>query len=54
MSRVAKKPITLPKGVECKVADNAATVKGPKGTLKLAMPQGVGIDIQGSEIQLSA
>ena len=54
MSRVAKKPITLPKGVEFKVADNAVTVKGPKGTLKLSTPQGVGIDVQGSEIQLSA
>ncbi|TLY50662.1 MAG: 50S ribosomal protein L6 [Gammaproteobacteria bacterium] len=53
MSRVAKQPITLPKGVDFKVADNAVTVKGPKGTLKLATPQGVGIDVQGSEIQLS-
>ena len=33
MSRVAKKPISLPKGVECKVANDAVTVKGPKGTL---------------------
>lgn len=54
MSRVAKQPITLPKGVECKVADHSVTVKGPKGTLKLATRQGVGIDVQGSEIQLSA
>jgi large subunit ribosomal protein L6 len=54
MSRVAKQPITLPKGVECKVADDAVTVKGPKGTLRLATPRGVAVDVQGSEIQLKA
>ncbi len=54
MSRVAKKPITLPKGVECSVAKDAVTVKGPKGTLKLAPPQGVEIGMQGSEVQCKA
>jgi large subunit ribosomal protein L6 len=54
MSRVAKKPITLPKGVEFKVVDGAVTVKGPKGTLKLAAPEGVEIGVQGTEIQLKA
>ncbi|QDE38627.1 50S ribosomal protein L6 [Luteibacter pinisoli] len=33
MSRVAKKPITLPKGVEISVANGTVSVKGPKGTL---------------------
>ncbi|URX62877.1 50S ribosomal protein L6 [Luteibacter anthropi] len=33
MSRVAKKPISLPKGVELTVANGTVTVKGPKGTL---------------------
>jgi large subunit ribosomal protein L6 len=54
MSRVAKKPIALPKGVECKVASDAVTVKGPKGTLHFAAPQGVEIGVQGSEVQLKA
>ena len=49
MSRVAKMPIALPKGVECNVAKDSITVKGPKGTLKFAMPQDV--DVQGSEVQ---
>ena len=30
MSRVAKKPIALPKGVEFAVGKDAVTVKGPK------------------------
>jgi large subunit ribosomal protein L6 len=54
MSRVAKKPIALPKGVECKVAADAVTVKGPKGTLQFAAPQGVEIGVQGSEVQLKS
>ena len=33
MSRVGKKPIAVPSGVEFSVKDNVVTVKGPKGTL---------------------
>lgn len=33
MSRIAKSPITLPKGVEVKVNGQEVEVKGPKGTL---------------------
>ena len=43
MSRVAKKPIALPKGVECQVAADGITVKGPKGTLKMHAIPGVEI-----------
>ena len=41
MSRVAKKPVVLPKGVEVQVGGDEITVKGPKGTLKLITPPGV-------------
>jgi large subunit ribosomal protein L6 len=54
MSRVAKKPVALPKGVECTVAKDAITVKGPKGTLKLARLEGVDVDVNGSEVQLKS
>ena len=43
MSRVAKKPINLPKGVEVSVAASNLSVKGGKGTLSLAMPANVEI-----------
>lgn len=33
MSRIAKYPVELPKGVEAKIAADAITVKGPLGTL---------------------
>ncbi len=35
MSRIGKKPISLPKGVEIQVSDeNDVKVKGPKGSLE--------------------
>ncbi len=43
MSRVAKRPINLPKGVEVSVAASNLSVKGSKGTLSLAMPANVEI-----------
>jgi large subunit ribosomal protein L6 len=33
MSRIGKKPIDIPAGVEVKVEGSKVTVKGPKGTL---------------------
>jgi large subunit ribosomal protein L6 len=44
MSRIGKKPIPLPKGVEVKgTADAPLEVKGPKGTLSVPMPPGIQI-----------
>src|SRR5262245_33912285 len=33
MSRIGKRPIPLPKGIEITVGEGQVTVKGPKGTL---------------------
>lgn len=41
MSRVAKDPIQLPKGVEVKLNGSDLTVKGGKGTLALSLAEGV-------------
>jgi large subunit ribosomal protein L6 len=54
MSRVAKKPVALPKGVDCQVQAGAVTVKGPKGTLKMTTPAGVDVAVNGSEVQLKS
>jgi large subunit ribosomal protein L6 len=54
MSRVAKRPIALPKGVEFNAGADALTVKGPKGTLSLARPAGVEFAIEDGNVQLSA
>ncbi len=41
MSRVGKKPITLPSGVNVTINDKELEVKGPKGVLKSPIPEGV-------------
>lgn len=41
MSRVGKKPITIPSGVTVSISDAELEVKGPKGTLKTPVPTGV-------------
>lgn len=45
MSRVAKKPINLPKGVEIKSDATGISVKGPKGTLAIHHLPGASINI---------
>ena len=54
MSRVAKKPIALPKGVELNIQESSVSAKGPKGTLSLAKPAGVQIAIEDGNAVLSA
>lgn len=41
MSRVGKKPITIPSGVTVTINESQLEVKGPKGTLSTPIPAGV-------------
>src|SRR5436190_9640822 len=45
MSRIGKKPITIPKGVTAKVVNGAVEVQGPKGKLRQAHPAGINFEI---------
>ena len=54
MSRVAKKPIALAKGVEVSVQPEAISVKGPKGALSIAKPAGIDVRIEDGNALLSA
>ena len=45
MSRIGKKPITIPKGVTVKVLEGAVEVQGPKGKLKQAFPSGINFEL---------
>jgi large subunit ribosomal protein L6 len=45
MSRIGKKPITIPKGVTVKVADGAVEVQGPKGKLRQAYPPAIVFEV---------
>ena len=45
MSRIGKKPITIPKGVTVKMADGAVEVQGPKGKMRQAFPSGINFEL---------
>ena len=45
MSRIGKKPITIPKGVTVKMLDGAVEVQGPKGKLKQYVPGGINFEL---------
>lgn len=53
MSRVAKQPISLPKGVEVKVNADGVSVKGPKGTLSLHHLPGVTVTVDDGVAHIS-
>jgi large subunit ribosomal protein L6 len=50
MSRVGRKHIPLPKGVNVTVGKDQVAVKGPKGELKKAIPLGVSLKTAGQEL----
>jgi len=50
MSRIGKKPIAIPAGVEVKVDGSKVTVKGPKGTLESTFNHEINIALEGNEI----
>ena len=54
MSRVAKKPVALAKGVELNVQPESISVKGPKGSLSVPKPAGIEIKIEDGSALLSA
>jgi large subunit ribosomal protein L6 len=45
MSRIGKKPITIPKGVTAKVVDGAVELQGPKGKLRQLVPPGIDFEL---------
>lgn len=53
MSRVAKKPIALPKGVQLTVAGEQVTVKGAKGSLSLTLEAGIDVVVEGEQVKVA-
>lgn len=53
MSRIGKKPILIPAGVEAKLEAGKVQVKGPKGELSLLVRPEIKVELTGSEIRLS-
>ena len=52
MSRIGKRPVTIPSGVSAEIADGTLTVKGPKGTLTLGLSDLIDYKVEEGEIQV--
>lgn len=46
MSRIGKKPISIPKGVTVNIQGNVVAVQGPKGKLETPLPSGIRMEQQ--------
>jgi large subunit ribosomal protein L6 len=53
MSRIGKKPVELPSGVEAKVAGQTIEVKGPKGTQSFTATDDVTITVDGNAVTVT-
>ena len=53
MSKIGKKIITIPQGVDVKIDGNSVSVKGPKGTLQKTISKDVIVAVDGNEIKIS-
>jgi len=53
MSRVAKNPIALPKGVEVKVSGDELVVKGSKGELRHQLGHGITVSVEDNTLKVA-
>ena len=53
MSRIGRKPIVIPAGVEVKIEGHTVTVKGPKGTLSKEVNPKIDVKLEGNEVLLT-
>ena len=53
MSRIGKKPITLPAGVTLTNENGLVTVKGAKGTLTRTVDKAIGVEVNGNVVTLT-
>jgi len=53
MSRVGQAPITVPTGVDVTISGRSVRVKGPKGQLERAVPEGIAIEQADGELRVT-
>jgi large subunit ribosomal protein L6 len=53
MSRVGRKPIPIPSGVDVSVGDQAVSVKGPLGRLEWRLTPDVSVEVTNGHVQVS-
>lgn len=52
MSRLAKRPIAIPKGAEVSASDTNVSIKGPLGTLTRELPREVAVSVTPEGVQV--
>ncbi|QMW23188.1 50S ribosomal protein L6 [Sandaracinobacteroides saxicola] len=52
MSRIGKKSVAIPAGVQASIADGQLTVKGPKGQLAMALLDDISYSVEATEIKV--
>ncbi len=50
MSRIGKKPITIPKDVKVTLNERSVVVKGPKGELQTEVHRNISVAIENNEV----
>lgn len=50
MSRVGRRPIPIPKGVEVQVEGGRVTAKGPRGSLSRSFPPDISVAVEGNQL----
>ncbi|HEY6736751.1 MAG TPA: 50S ribosomal protein L6 [Candidatus Saccharimonadia bacterium] len=53
MSRIGRKPITIPSGVTVDINDRLVRVTGPKGTLEQPLMPGINAEVDGSTLNVT-
>jgi large subunit ribosomal protein L6 len=53
MSRIGKKPLSIPQGVKVSIADGVVTVEGPKGKKSIKINPHTRVDIEGNILRVS-
>ena len=50
MSRIGRKPVSIPKGVTVSANNGVVTVKGPKGELQEKVHEDIAVEVKGQEV----
>jgi large subunit ribosomal protein L6 len=53
MSRVGKKPVPVPSGVNVTIKDSSIAIKGPKGELRRTIPTGVSAKLEAGQVLIA-
>ena len=52
MSRIGKKPVSIPSGVTANIQGQTVKVKGPKGALQVVLPDDVAVKMDAGAVKV--